>query len=245
MIKAWSPSLLESYEACPRRAKLERVDKLCPKCFKGKLKGFELPTCDTCKAVVEPPPPLVRGTLVHAQAEAYITGREKALHPELLKVKAQLNKLRTGYKKRTVRVEVELAVDAEWRPVEWFSKAAWLRAKLDVLQLGVNKLHIVDWKTGRFKPDGSYGDQLSIYSTAALCLFDMMESATASLTFTDCGTTVQKAEGTVTQATLGEAKKKWAKRALPMFKDTTFAPTPSMGCRYCAFSRNKGGPCQF
>lgn len=246
MIKSWSPSLLEAYEDCPLRAKLGRVDKLCPRCFKGRLKGFEAPRCDTCGALIEQPPPLVRGTLVHAQAEAYITGREKGLPENLVAVKGAINPLRTGYKKRTVRVEVELAVDSRWKPVQWFSKDAWLRTKLDVLHFlkaGVAK--ITDWKTGRFKPDGAYADQLEIYATAALCSFDVLDTATSRLVFTDAGEVVERPEGTVTRATLEAAKKKWTKRSLPLFKDTTFAPKPSMGCRWCDYSRNKGGPCVY
>lgn len=247
IVKAWSPSLLESYEACPRRAKLERIDKLCPKCFKGRLKGFEAPVCDTCKANIEQPPPLVRGTLIHGMAESFITGREVGLPEELGLVGKVLSKLKLGYKKRLVRVEVELAVDWRWKPVSWFDKSAWLRTKLDALHfLSPKSAEVTDWKTGRYKPDSAgYSDQLHIYATAAMSTFDLMDSVSARLVFTDSGEVVEKPEGTVTRATLEQSKKTWAKRALPLFKDKRFAPTPSMACRWCSYSRNKGGPCEF
>ena len=245
-VKAWSPSLLEAYEACPRRAKYERIDKLCPKCFKGKLKGFEAPKCDTCEAIIEQPPPMAKGTLIHAKAEAYITGREPGLPEELGAVKGVITKLKAAYKKRLARVEVELAVDKDWKPVPWYSPVAWLRSKLDVLHFeSPRSARVIDWKTGRFKPDGEYEDQLHIYATAALCSFDLMDSARASLIFTEGGEVVEKLNGTVQRAKLDASKKEWSKRALPLFKDTTFAPSPSMACRWCAYSRNKGGPCAY
>ena len=182
--------------------------------------------------------------MVHAQAEAYITGREKVLHADLFQVKVLLNKLKAGYQKRTVRVEVELAVDKAWRPVEWFSKDAWLRAKLDVFHFpNPRAAKVIDWKTGRFKPGPAYEDQLSIYSTVAMCAFDMVAGVAATLVFTDGGEVVDSK--VMLRSELPEAKQRWAKRALPLFNDTAFAPTPSMTCRWCNFSRNKGGPCQF
>lgn len=243
MITSWNPSLLEMYETCPKRAKLERVDKLCPACFKGKLKGYELPKCDTCGKAAPVPEPIARGNLVHAQAEAYITGREPVLHELLAKVAPRVNKLRADYKKRLVRVEVMLAVDSTWNMVEWFSKKAWLRTKLDVLHMRPKaEAEVIDWKTGKQKDDSSYADQLSIYSTALLSTYPL-KKAKSRLVFTDTNKDVPGEP--LLREGLEEAQRAWTKRSLPLFRDTAFAPTPSPTCRWCPFSRNVGGPCVY
>jgi hypothetical protein len=41
-------------------------------------------------------------------------------------------------------------------------------------------------------------------------------------------------------------KKKWEGRIKALFADDTFAPRPSdFACRFCDYSKEKGGPCEF
>jgi hypothetical protein len=42
-----------------------------------------------------------------------------------------------------------------------------------------------------------------------------------------------------------QIQRDWTRRAVPMFKDRRFAPTPNDKCGWCPFSKAKGGPCKF
>lgn len=58
-------------------------------------------------------------------------------------------------------VEQELTLNVELKPTGWFDKDAWLRTKIDVLVLDTKRAAVLDWKTGKRKPDF---DQLELYA---------------------------------------------------------------------------------
>lgn len=224
-ITSWSPSKLGTYENCPASAKYKYIDKL-----------------------PEPPSPtLDRGTEIHKGAEDYITGRTKKLHADLQnpRIKKLVNLFKKEYKLKKVRVELELAFTKDWKACHWLAKDVYVRFKLDVLHLlKGGSANVVDWKTGKFKPDGEYDNQLSAYAVAALSS-GLVQTATAQLAFTDAGEIVEREAGTLTLADLPKAQKMWDKKAKALLSDTKFAPRPGNSCRWCPFSTNRGGPCQF
>lgn len=225
-ITSWSPSRLSAYLECPRKARYKYVDKLS-----------------------EPSAPaLERGTLIHSAAENYIANRTSKLHEALRnpKVKSLVAALRKEYKAKRVRVELELAFDKTWRLVDWFGRDVYVRFKVDVLRLlkkGTGQ--VIDWKTGRFKNEGAaYDPQLNGYATAALSS-GLVTSATAMLVFTDTGEVVERSAGVLALKDLSKAQKAWDKKAKPMLADRLFKPKPGNACRWCHFSTNKGGPCDY
>ncbi len=58
-------------------------------------------------------------------------------------------------------VEQELTLNVELQPTGWFDEDAWLRTKIDVLVLDGRDAKVLDWKTGKRKPDF---DQLELYA---------------------------------------------------------------------------------
>lgn len=58
-------------------------------------------------------------------------------------------------------VEQELTLNIDLKPTGWFDKDAWLRTKIDVLVLDTKRAAVLDWKTGKRKPDF---DQLELYA---------------------------------------------------------------------------------
>lgn len=227
-ITAWSPSRLFKYEECPRKAKFAYVDK-----------------------IPEPGPKaehLVKGERMHADLEHYVKGFKPDLPEDLAKMRIIAAELRAGYQRGEVRAEVELAVRRDWSVTSWFAKDAWGRFKLDIVQvMEKSKGRVLDWKSGKYKPDGDYADQLNAYSTAALAATPSLESMTSALIFAEhTDIPVERPEGSIHRDELDKWKEYWTKRVAKMENDTVFAPRPSpMGCKYCPYSRNKGGPCEF
>lgn len=52
-----------------------------------------------------------------------------------------------------LHVEKELVLNANREPTGWWEPDAWLRSKLDVLVLKGRDAVVMDWKTGKRKPD--------------------------------------------------------------------------------------------
>lgn len=261
MIKSWSISRLDKYELCPRLLKYE-VDKLCPKCFGGKLRGAfgETQLCDACGKEKEVPPPMARGSVIGKMLEDYVNGTAQTLpadvkHP---RARAIADDMREKFKARRVKVEHSIVLSRDWKQVaedDWDN--AWLRVKLDVQYAPDDKaIHIIDWKTGginnktgEVRASAKYDDQLNLYAVAAMTIYPSVTATQAQLVFVDCGARfdpiIERPSGSLTRDGLEAAQKKWASRAQAVMRDRLFAPRPNDKCKYCDFSKGKGGPCQY
>jgi CRISPR/Cas system-associated exonuclease Cas4 (RecB family) len=226
---AWSASRLADYDKCPRYAKLKH---LVPE-YKGWDKGGAAAN---------------RGTQIHEAAAGYIAGHTKTLDKALKNVTVEklVKTLRKGYIADLVWVELMWCFDKSWQLLkDKFSPDVWLRVKCDVIDFSKSgHIEIIDWKTGRFKPNEDHDEQLTLYTTAAVSAYEV-ESASASLMFTDVGQRVDRPNTNCTSAELRAAQKRWEKRVKPMLSDRWFAPKPGPACQWCPYARNENGPCEF
>jgi len=220
-ITTWSYSRWTTYEDCPARARYKFLDR---------LPDPSGPAAD-------------RGTALHKAAELYVKGEEKKLHPELKLVADDLKRL----KKLKADCELELAVTADWAPIDWFGAKTWCRAKIDaVAKVRPGTVEVTDHKSGRYKPgDEGYGRQLGLYAAFIFAHDETAETVESRLLFVDHG----KVEPmTFTRReNFAELKEIWADRTQAMLNDTRFDPTPGPVCRQyggCAFSKMRGGPCE-
>lgn len=58
-------------------------------------------------------------------------------------------------------VEQEMTLNRKLKPTGWWDADAWMRSKLDVLVLKGKKAIVLDWKTGKRRPDF---DQLELFA---------------------------------------------------------------------------------
>ena len=184
-----------------------------------------------------------RGTAIHTHAENFLRGKAKTLHPELASFSEEFKDL----KKRKALAEGEWAFDANWEPVSWFAKAAWVRIKIDTVAMNGDTVEVWDWKTGKFSqyklPE--YEDQTELYVVGALLNFPRAASASPILAFTDEGVQWPDPPKLVKPAALPKLKKKWEVLVKPMFADKTHKPKPGNHCRWCHFRKENGGPCPY
>jgi hypothetical protein len=223
---AWSFSRLTDYEDCPRRAKFKHLDKY-----------------------AEPGgPALERGSKIHKDCEAFVRGRLVELPPSLARFPEEFAELRKIAK--DVAVEQQLAVDADWRPCDWFGPQAWLRVVVDAshrsAETEVSTIVMVDYKTGKIYPDKV--DQLDLYGLVGLAYHPDIKRVDGAFWYLDQGEIINRSLLRGAEET--RCRKVWAKRVKPMLADSTFAPTPGDGCRWCFFGQNglaKGGRglCEF
>lgn len=184
--------------------------------------------------LVDPPgPSAARGTAIHATVEQYML--TKAPLPEEFSHY-------TSFLDNVVAAgglpEVKLAVDEEWQPTDFSS--GWLRAVLDALIIQENSAILYDWKTGKEYDD--HYDQKQLYALCVFSHYPEVQEVRSVHVYVDHG---KNTERTYHRSNVPAMQSQWNERARKLLTAESFYPNPNYGCRWCSYSRSKGGPCKF
>jgi hypothetical protein len=102
---------------------------------------------------------------------------------------------------------------------------------------------VVDHKTGRERPQ-EHASQLELYSIIEFSVNPRIDYVLGEIFYVDHGKKLS-AMFNDRDLMLTRFRDRWTEKAEKMLADREFAPTPSQWtCRWCAFSRAKGGPCE-
>ena len=146
--RPWSYSALNAFETCPRRYQLTRVTK---------------------EVVEKQHEASIWGNRVHKHLEDY--ANKKANLPDNLKQYAKyVDKIFTYEGKRVV--EQRMAIDNNFKPTKWMAKNVWCRGIIDIGVVGSKTAYLLDWKTGKRKPDS---DQLKLFAALAFAHYPYIE----------------------------------------------------------------------
>ena len=179
---ALSYSRLSTYQACPLKFKLAYLDKAFPD--------------DSGN------PAFVKGKNMHTQMENYVNAKVRArliptvTIPALDKHCGQAAPIADGLVKayEGVWTEQQIAVDKDWKRVDWFSKAAYYRAIFDVACIDADNptAIIVDWKSGKVREyDESEHSQLRLSAGVIMALYDHIDKVITSYVFLEHKQTIQ------------------------------------------------------
>jgi hypothetical protein len=218
-----------------------------------------------CKVILklrEPgSPALDNGNKVHSLAEAYVgakvpemgyqeqprskefvtalTKAAKGTLPSELETFAEEFKAIRGKKYKT---EEQWCFRRDWTLTRWDDwNGVWLRVKCDAHSVqGIHGI-FVDYKTGKKYPE-KHDKSLELYVLAMFLVYPQLQTVMAGLWYLDIG------EETTRDFDRSEMKsliKQWENDTFKMLNDARFAAKPSdFACRYCHFSKAKGGPCK-
>lgn len=233
-ITAWSYSRFGTYMECPFKAKCKFIDKL--------------------------PEPgssaMDRGTAMHALTEEHITGKMSGKPEEVAKAEEFRDEFMKSIlpniaedaalaKKGNPRAEEMWAFTPSWNPTGWFDmSSAWCRIKTDLVFWRDEKkgeLVIVDHKTGRRQE--AHRAQLSLYALGGFIMVPEAKHISTEVWYLDQGKPWTKDE--YERDELDDIKDAWVSKVEAMLSDTMFAPRPGNYCRWCHFSKAKGGPCLY
>lgn len=222
-ITAWSYSRLALYEMCPAAFKYKNINKL-----------------------PDPPGPgMARGNEIH-----------KALADHILKGTARPDILKPGTKGSTFAnivdeiksfpkddriVEEQWGFTKAWKATGWFGKETWWRVVLDVgVVYDDATAEVVDWKTG--KKYDTNEDQMSQFAVAVVSRMPHIVKVTTRLAYLDTG---QEEFAEFKASEVPKLKAGFEKRVGAMIGDHVFPARPNDKCKFCNFSKSKGGPCRF
>lgn len=180
-------------------------------------------------------PAAARGTEYHSQLESSINGAPP--NDELSFYHSYITELRS----RGAVAEFAFALRRDWTITEWDAADCWLLGKADVWVPSVPLAHVQDWKTGKIYD--SHEKQGEFYSTALFSYVPEAYEVKATFIYTDLKKERSK---TYHRDMLESLRSRWTARIERMERDTVCAPTPTwFGCKFCPFSKAKGGPCHF
>jgi CRISPR/Cas system-associated exonuclease Cas4 (RecB family) len=215
----WGWSKLDTYRGCPAQFKYRFIDKR-----------------------PEPSSPaLERGSRIHEALERYINGWSNVLPPDInVKFWAKpLQKL----KELKPKTEASWGIDKQWGLLpDWFHANTWCRAKSDVYYLeGDDTMILIDFKTGKYRTPSA--DQVRLYATIGASALPAVQRVRTSFWFVDQAEV--PFEEIFDRKNLNSFRGTFAKESEKLYKDRSFKPKPGRQCRYCAHSRQKGGPCEY
>ena len=152
---AYSNSSIKTYEDCPYKYKLTRIEHR------------HEPAGDAAE----------RGKMIHAEFEDalinlnLIPDERKYWFPYLEELVA-----------KKTRSEVEFAVTKDWQPCDFKAPEAWVRGIYDAVYFDGARAHVLDWKTGK---EREYGEQLKLYATIILASHPEVEIVTTEICYID------------------------------------------------------------
>jgi hypothetical protein len=224
MPTTWSYSKWEMWSMCPLRYKLTHVDKGRP---------------------FERSPAMERGDKIHKDIAAHLQPAPESPAPPLpADVVGYARQLMGEIRAIPGRIiEQKWAYDAEWRPVGYFANNTWLRNILDVgLPYDDGTFETVDWKTG--KQYDTNADQMECFAVTIMGRFHETGAREVKTRLVYIDAETQEVE-TYHYRDFANLSAKWTANANKMLADRVWLPKPNAKCKWCPFSRSKGGPCRY
>lgn len=205
-----SYSSMKMYENCPQRYYQQRV-----------LKSVTDPGGEATKF----------GERVHKSLEDYIKdntplSEEAAQYQSIVDAVAGYTK--TG--KGDVFAELEMTLTKDLQPTGWWDSDAWIRSKIDVLLLSGKNAVVVDWKTGKRRPDFS---QLELFALQTFAHYPDVQQVTSVFVWlkeraTDKGTYTRDKAPDMWGKVLGDIS-----RIEASLERKVWPTKPSGLCRFC------------
>lgn len=204
-----------------------------------------------------------RGVNLHKMVEDFVAGATDSLPAELSFYTQFLLGLRT----HEIYPEHKVALDRNWELTDWDAKDLWYKGVLDLKLLerpeeltrgdcllsGEPKGYgpeptaavVYDWKTGKIYPD--HDDQKAIYSLAVFSEHPAVQRVRAIHVYLDLG---KSREITYYRNEVQQLRELWEARVKRLENAAAtegygYPPNPTFMCRYCSYSKFKGGPCRF
>jgi hypothetical protein len=213
-----SYSKYTTWDKCPRKFKYRYIDKL------EEPKGGAMS----------------RGTEIHNSVEDFLLGKADMLHPDIHSYYGQFF---TALRDAGALTEEKIAVDRNWRAIDWDSTEAYVRSVLDIRMpmRDDGEVQVFELKTGKIYPE--HYDQRELYAVKVKAMLPDAKMIKVTGIYLD----LKQNSPTYLHPEYYQDLKieLWDNKFRTILRDETFIPNPSYGCRYCHFRKDNGGPCEY
>ena len=173
----------------------------------------------------------IYGERVHKFIEQRLLGTTDEEHIEEIKnLEPVIEVIRALAQGGELGVERQLTLNLSLKPTEWFAKDAWIRSILDVSVIQKNAAIVLDWKTGKRRPDWT---QLELFALQVFAHHPEVNTVSTGFIWTQ---TLAVDRETYKRA---DADQLWAKllsrirRIEEAEAKNVWPAKPSGLCRYC------------
>lgn len=212
---ALSHSRLSDYNQCPRKFYVKYIAKAYPE------------QTDS--------PHLIRGSNVHKALENYIIAKKvgkEGIPPSSMQevelTKPFIDAIMAEFE--VVHPEIQLAVDKNFKKVEWFAKDAYWRSIIDFLALNPTVGFIGDFKTGKMSDYSGWGGQLHLSAAMILSVFPTLEKVNAAYIYVDHK---QMTKIEVTRDEVPKLLEHYEAEMVKVNSDGSFMPKTNDYCKWC------------
>ena len=182
--------------------------------------------------------PALRGNRIHDSIEHYLLGEREDLDPE---IQEKWGEYMFKLKNRGGIPEQKFGFTDNWDQCDFDDPDAMVRGLLDAVDPNrPGALDILEWKTGREYPEHAY--QRSLYAVAGSLLYPDHDYISVTNVYLDKEKFTKQ---DFTRAAVNDLKRVWKERFATVLADDMFIPMPQFMCKYCDYSKQKGGPCAF
>lgn len=169
------------------------------------------------------------GERVHKFLEDRL-GKGEPLPDEVAKLEVVAARLEAAAEGHEMYFEKELTLNANLQPTGWWAKDAWMRSKLDVLILRDDDAVVIDWKTGKRRPDFT---QLELFALQVFAHYPYINKVSSSFIWIK-DTALDKEVYKREQAhTMWESLLTRVGRIEQALEHDTWPAKPSGLCNYC------------
>jgi hypothetical protein len=168
------------------------------------------------------------GERVHSFLENRLKGSE--LPKEATQYEPLCEMVERVAKGGELHIEKELVLNENLTPTGWWDADAWLRSKLDVLVIKGHTAVVMDWKTGKRRPDFF---QMQIFAAQVFKHYPQVQQVKTILVWLK---TLEQDTETYNRLNINEA---WAdiighiRRIYASYEHDNWPARPSGLCRYC------------
>jgi len=153
---SYSHSSIKSYEECPFKYRLTRIE------HKHEPSG---PAAD-------------RGKMIHTEFENLLKGMLQLYTAETEYWEPFVNELVA----KNAMSELEIGIDKDWKHVPFSDKNVWVRGIFDIFYIEGNTAYVGDWKTGK---ERDYLDQLKLYASFIFAAYPFINEVRPEILFVD------------------------------------------------------------
>lgn len=202
-------SSIKMYENCPLRYYHQRIAKTV------KDQGGEAS---------------LHGERVHKFLEERLKGVVEELPPELANLEPVVDTVVKMVGDGSLFIEQEMTLNAGLTPTGWWDPDAWIRSKLDVLIIKGSTAVVMDWKTGKRRPDFT---QLESFALQVFAHYPIVELVTGAFVWTQDMTTDKELYRRRDSHQLWEKLLDRIRRIELSAEHDKWPAKPSGLCRYC------------
>lgn len=169
------------------------------------------------------------GERIHEALDKYLKS-EAELTPETTSYKDLVDAVEKMAEGGTLLTEQKLTLNIELEPTEWFAKDAWMRSILDILVVHGAHAFVLDWKTGKRRPDFT---QLELFALQVFAHYPDVHTVSSGFIWLkdnamDKETYTRDKSKTMWQGLLGRIH-----RIEQAYETDNWPAKPSGLCRFC------------